>query len=355
MNDLNQLPALLLPWYEKKKRDLPWRKDKDPYHVWLSEIMLQQTRVEAVVGYYRRFLSALPTIRSLAETDEETLLKLWEGLGYYNRARNLQKAAQVIVQQHGGTFPKTYDAIRALPGIGPYTAGAIGSICFDLPTPAVDGNVLRVFTRYCEDGANIDKQSTKAAVAQALRPVYRSPNCGAMTQALMELGATVCVPNGAPKCECCPLKASCKANRNATWMFYPVRDEKKARKTVFKTVLILQCGDRFAIRKRPKTGLLASLWEFPNADVAPTEQTVPDAAAQHALTLAAQLGAQPTDLVLQTGYTHIFTHVEWHMTGYLIRCRRMPDGFLWVTKEQLEHEYALPSAFRPFWELVAEE
>ncbi len=355
MNDLNQLPALLLPWYEKKKRDLPWRKDKDPYHVWLSEIMLQQTRVEAVVGYYHRFLSALPTIRSLAETDEETLLKLWEGLGYYNRARNLQKAAQVIVQQHGGTFPKTFDAIRALPGIGPYTAGAIGSICFDLPTPAVDGNVLRVFTRYCEDGANIDKQSTKAAVAQALRPVYRSPNCGAMTQALMELGATVCVPNGAPKCESCPLNASCKANRNATWMFYPVRDEKKARKTVFKTVLILQCGDRFAIRKRPKTGLLASLWEFPNTDVLQTEQSLPDNAAQHALTLAAQLGAQPTDLVLQTGYTHIFTHVEWHMTGYLIRCRKMPDGFLWVTKEQLEHEYALPSAFRPFWELVAEE
>ena len=349
MNDLNQLPALLLPWYEKKKRDLPWRKDKDPYHVWLSEIMLQQTRVEAVVGYYHRFLSALPTIRSLAETDEETLLKLWEGLGYYNRARNLQKAAQVIVQQHGGTFPKTFDAIRALPGIGPYTAGAIGSICFDLPTPAVDGNVLRVFTRYCEDGANIDKQSTKAAVAQALRPVYRSPNCGAMTQALMELA------NGAPKCESCPLNASCKANRNATWMFYPVRDEKKARKTVFKTVLILQCGERFAIRKRPKTGLLASLWEFPNTDVLQTEQSLPDKAAQHALTLAAQLGAQPTDLVLQTGYTHIFTHVEWHMTGYLIRCRKMPDGFLWVTKEQLEHEYALPSAFRPFWELVAEE
>ena len=171
----------------------------------------------------------------------------------------------------------------------------------------------------------------------------------------MELGATVCVPNGAPKCESCPLNASCKANRNATWMFYPVRDEKKARKTVFKTVLILQCGDRFAIRKRPKTGLLASLWEFPNTDVLQTEQSLPDNAAQHALTLAAQLGAQPTDLVLQTGYTHIFTHVEWHMTGYLIRCRKMPDGFLWVTKEQLEHEYALPSAFRPFWELVAEE
>ena len=355
MSDLKRLPALLLPWYEREKRDLPWRKDKDPYHVWLSEIMLQQTRVEAVIGYYRRFLDTLPTIKALAETDEETLLKLWEGLGYYNRARNLQKAAKVIAQQHGGVFPNTYDAIRALPGIGPYTAGAIGSICFDLPTPAVDGNVLRVFTRYCESGLNIDKQSTKAAVEDALRPVYRSPNCGAMTQALMELGATVCVPNGAPKCESCPLRGECKANKNGSWMFYPVRDAKKARKLVFKTVLVLQCGDRFAIRKRPKTGLLASLWEFPNADVAPTEQAVPDAAAQNALTMAQQLGASPTDLVLQTGYTHIFTHVEWHMTGYLIRCRKMPDGFLWVTKEQLEHEYALPSAFRPFWDVAAGE
>ena len=355
MSDLKRLPALLLPWYEREKRDLPWRKDKDPYHVWLSEIMLQQTRVEAVVGYYQRFLAALPTIKALAETDEETLLKLWEGLGYYNRARNLQKAAQVIGQQHGGVFPQTYDAIRALPGVGPYTAGAIGSICFDLPTPAVDGNVLRVFTRYCEDGGNIDKQSTKTAVEDALRPVYRSPDCGKMTQALMELGATVCVPNGAPKCESCPLKENCKANKNGTWMFYPVRDAKKARKIVFKTVLILQCGERFAIRKRAKTGLLASLWEFPNADVPPTQQAVPDTAAQHALTLAATLGASPTDLVLQTGYTHVFTHVEWHMTGYLIRCRKMPDDFLWVTKAQLEHEYALPSAFKPFWELVAGE
>ena len=221
----------------------------------------------------------------------------------------------MIAQQHGGAFPNTYDAIRALPGIGPYTAGAIGSICFDLPTPAVDGNVLRVFTRYCESGLNIDKQSTKAAVEDALRPVYRSPNCGAMTQALMELGATVCVPNGAPKCESCPLRGECKANKNGSWMFYPVRDAKKARKLVFKTVLVLQCGDRFAIRKRPKTGLLASLWEFPNEDVAQTEQSLPDAAAQHALTFASNLGVQPTDLVLQTGYTHIFTHVEWHMTG----------------------------------------
>ena len=354
MTPLGRLPALLLPWYEKNKRDLPWRQDSDPYHVWLSEIMLQQTRVEAVIGYYRRFLEALPTIEALAHTDEETLLKLWEGLGYYNRARNLQKAARVIVEQHGGVFPREIDAIRALPGIGPYTAGAIGSICFDLPTPAVDGNVLRVLARFSEDGANIDKQQTKAAFEEALRPLYKAGHCGALTQALMELGACVCLPNGAPLCPDCPLKDNCLAKQNDSWAQFPVRDPKKARKIVYKTVLLLQCGDRFAIRKRKKTGLLASLWEFPNVDVLPTNQCDPDKAAQQALSLASDLGAAPTDLLLQSGYTHIFTHVEWHMTGYLIPCRKTPDDFLWVTREQLETEYALPSAFRPFWELAKE-
>ena len=354
MTALERLPALLLPWYETNKRDLPWRQDKDPYHVWLSEIMLQQTRVEAVIGYYDRFLRALPTIEALANADEETLLKLWEGLGYYNRARNLQKAAQVVMAEHGGVFPDTFDAIRALPGIGPYTAGAIGSICFDLPTPAVDGNVLRVYARYLEDGANIDKQQTKDAVAASLRPLYQPGLCGTLTQALMELGACVCLPNGTPLCPGCPLQDSCLAKQHDTWAQFPVRDPKKARKIVYKTVLLLQCGDRFAIRKRKKTGLLASLCEFPNVDVSPLSQSDPDKAAQQALTLAADLGAAPTDLLLQSSYTHIFSHVEWHMTGYLILCRRTTDDFLWVTREQLETDYALPSAFRPFWELVNE-
>ena len=354
MTALERLPSLLLPWYEENKRDLPWRQDKDPYHVWLSEIMLQQTRVEAVIGYYDRFLRALPTIEALANADEETLLKLWEGLGYYNRARNLQKAAQVIMAEHDGVFPDTFDAIRALPGIGPYTAGAIGSICFDLPAPAVDGNVLRVYTRYLEDGANIDKQQTKDAVADTLRPLYQPGRCGALTQALMELGACVCLPNGTPLCPGCPLKDACLAKRHDSWAQFPVRDPKKARKIVCKTVLRLQYGDRFAIRKRKKTGLLASLWEFPNVDVSMTHQSDPDKAAQQALTLAADFGAAPTDLLLQSSYTHIFSHVEWHMTGYLILCRRTPDDFLWVTREQLETDYALPSAFRPFWELMNE-
>lgn len=352
MNPLLCLPDLLLPWYEENKRDLPWRRDKEPYHVWLSEIMLQQTRVEAVIGYYQRFLHTLPTIPALAETDEETLLKLWEGLGYYNRARNLQKAAKVVAQQYGGAFPQTPDAIRALPGVGPYTAGAIGSICFDLPTPAVDGNVLRVVTRVLEDGSNIDKQSTKVAIEALLQPLYQTGHCGALTQALMELGACVCLPNGTPQCARCPLQTICLANQHGTWTQFPVRDPKKARKHIFKIVLVLQCGDRFALRKRGKTGLLASLWEFPNADVSMTHQSDPDKAAQQALLLASDFGAAPTELSMQTGYTHIFTHVEWHMTGCLIQCRRMPGDFVWVTREQLESGYALPSAFRPFWELA---
>jgi A/G-specific adenine glycosylase len=352
MSGLSALPGLLLPWYEENRRDLPWRRDKEPYHVWLSEIMLQQTRVEAVVDYYHRFLRALPTVEALADADEETLLKLWEGLGYYNRARNLQKAAKVVMELHGGAFPQTLDAIRALPGIGPYTAGAIGSICFDLPAPAVDGNVLRVVTRVLEDGANIDKAATKAAIEAKLQPLYEAGSCGALTQALMELGACVCLPNGAPQCERCPLNGVCRAGRNGTWAQFPVRDPKKARRIVFKTVLVLQCGDRFAIRKRGKNGLLASLWEFPNADVSMTHQSDPDKAAQAALQLASDLGAAPTELSMQTGYTHVFTHVEWHMTGYLIQCRKTPDAFVWVTCEQLETDYALPSAFRPFFELV---
>ena len=201
MNDIfSQLPGLLLPWYEKNRRELPWRQDKEPYHVWLSEIMLQQTRVEAVKGYYARFLEALPTATDLAEASEETLYKLWEGLGYYTRVRNLQKAARQIVELHNGRFPTSYDDIRALAGIGDYTAGAICSICFDLPTPAVDGNVLRVCTRLTLDPSPIDKPATKKALTEALAAVYPKES-GTFTQALMELGATVCVPNGAPKCE----------------------------------------------------------------------------------------------------------------------------------------------------------
>lgn len=346
MTDLSLfLPEKLLPWYEQNKRDLPWRQTRDPYRVWVSEIMLQQTRVEAVLGYYRRFLSALPDIQALAAVEDDVLLKLWEGLGYYNRARNLKKAAQVIVSEHGGVFPKDYDAIRTLPGIGPYTAGAIGSICFGLPTPAVDGNVLRVFARLTALEDSIDKDQTKKSVTAALEQVYQTGHCAALTQSLMELGACVCLPNGAPKCALCPLQDDCLAYRNKNWTKFPVRSEKKGRRIEHRAVPVLRCGDRYAIRQRPKTGLLAGLWEFPGELLSP--ETTDEFALQTALKFAETAGAKPRELLQETGYIHIFTHIEWHMHVFLFECAAMPDCFTWATKDELERTFALPSAFRP--------
>lgn len=334
----------LIPWYEAHKRELPWRQDREPYHVWLSEIMLQQTRVEAVKEYYRRFVTALPTIPDLAEAPEEQILKLWEGLGYYNRVRNLQKAAQTICAEYTGVFPSEYAQIRSLSGIGDYTAGAIASICFDAPTPAVDGNVLRVYSRLLADDANIDLQTTKKRITRKLQETYPQKNPGIATQALMELGATVCVPNGAPRCDVCPVAEICQARKQDTWRNLPVRSEKKKRKIVDKTVFILLTEDTVALHKRSASGLLAGMWEFPNVDVKLDKQ--------EAVTQVTGWQAEPVDLLMQTSYTHIFSHVEWHMTAYYIRCRRTNKKWKWVTKESLDETYALPSAFRPFREQI---
>ena len=334
----------LIPWYEAHKRELPWRQDKEPYHVWLSEIMLQQTRVEAVKEYYRRFLTTLPTIADLAEAPEEQILKLWEGLGYYNRVRNLQKAAQTICADYAGVFPSEYAQIRSLSGIGDYTAGAIASICFDAPTPAVDGNVLRVYSRLLADDANIDLQTTKKRITGKLQETYPRKNPGIATQALMELGATVCVPNGAPRCDVCPVAEICQARKQDTWRELPDRSEKKKRKIVDSTVFILLTEDTVALHKRSASGLLAGMWEFPNVDAKLDKQ--------EAVTQVTGWQTEPVDLLMQTSYTHIFSHVEWHMTAYYIRCRKTNKKWKWVTKESLDETYALPSAFRPFREQI---
>ncbi len=343
---LKQMFEALLPWYQSHKRDLPWRKDWEPYHVWLSEIMLQQTRVEAVKEYYHRFITALPTIDALAKAPEEQLLKLWEGLGYYNRVRNLQKAAITICEQYGGTFPEQYEEIRSLSGIGDYTAGAISSICFELPTPAVDGNVLRVYTRLLGDTSNIDKASTKKMVSEQLRQAYPKENPGCATQGLMELGATVCVPNGTPKCELCPLAELCSAKAHGTWQKLPVRDEKKKRKVVKKTVFVLSCDGQYALHKRSGKGLLAAMWEFPNIDV--------DLNEQEAVEKVTSWKLAPEELLLSTKYTHIFSHVEWQMTAYYIRCKTKNTCWSWASLSAIDAEYALPSAFRPFREMLTE-
>lgn len=336
---LKQLPDLLLPWYQENHRDLPWRKDKEPYHVWLSEIMLQQTRVEAVKGYYDRFLSALPDIEALANAEEAHLLKLWEGLGYYSRVRNLQKAAIEIMSTNSGEFPRDYAAVRALPGIGDYTAGAISSICFDEKTPAVDGNVLRVVTRLLDDHSCTDDMKVKRAITSDLEEIYPQ-EAGMFTQALMELGATVCIPNGEPLCHCCPLSRICLAKEKGTVSQLPVRAEKKQRKIEQKTVFLLTCGEEIAIQKRPKKGLLAGLYEFPNlpGDLSPEE----------IITTVENWDLQPEYLEKALGRRHIFTHITWNMTGARVHCGRKNEAFLWVSSSDLKETYALPTAFRQF-------
>ena len=340
-NILSALPSVLLPWYAENRRDLPWRRDREPYHIWLSEIMLQQTRVEAVKGYYARFLTALPSIEALAECEDDKLHKLWEGLGYYSRVRNLKKAAQVIVSQYGSIFPRDHSQVLALPGIGEYTAGAICSIAFGLPTPAVDGNVLRVCSRLLDDSSPIDLPSTKKKVTAALAEIY-PPEAGDFTQAMMELGATICGPNRKPDCENCPCRTFCLGYQRGTADSLPVKSPKKAKRQEDKTVFIFSCDGLYALSKRPDTGLLAGLWEFPN---------VPGKLSpQQALSTAEQLGLRPRELHRQLERKHIFTHIQWNMTGIYMEVSEPAGDFQWFTAKQIESQAALPTAFRQFWE-----
>jgi A/G-specific adenine glycosylase len=343
MNVFEQLPEALLPWYEDNKRDLPWRQDRQPYHVWVSEIMLQQTRVEAVKNYYARFLSALPTIEALAYADDELLHKLWEGLGYYSRVRNMKKAALQVLQQHGGKFPRMYEDVLALSGVGAYTAGAICSICFDQPTAAVDGNVLRVVSRLTENDTPIDSPAYKKEVQTALEAVYPE-NAGAFTQALMELGATVCGPNRKPMCEQCPCRGFCTAYRHGTAEQLPVKKAKAKRKVQEKTVFILSCDGAYALEKRPGTGLLAGLWQFPNCDGRLD--------AQGALAAVEALGLRPRDILRQVTRKHIFTHIEWDMNGIYMEVAEKSGPYVWMTPEQIDTTAALPTAFRQFREEI---
>ncbi len=338
---LKYLPDALLPWYRENRRDLPWRRTKEPYHVWLSEIMLQQTRVEAVKGYYARFLTELPTIEALANCDDDTLHKLWEGLGYYSRVRNLKKAAIRIMEDHGGEFPGEYGSVRALPGIGDYTAGAICSICFDMPAPAVDGNVLRVISRITEDPTPIDLPAQKKAVSEVLAKVY-PVQAGDFTQALMELGATLCGPNWEPRCGECPCRSFCGGALHGTAREYPVKLPKKEKRVEERTVFILSCDGCYALGKRPEKGLLAGLWEFPNA---PGKLELPEAMAA-----VESMGLRIRNIRRQIRRKHIFTHIRWEMTGYYLETAERSGDFVWMSADRIEQEAALPTAFRQFWE-----
>ena len=340
-NILKKLPQTLLPWYDRNKRQLPWREDREPYHIWLSEIMLQQTRVEAVKGYYKRFLENLPTVEALAKSDDEQLHKLWEGLGYYSRVRNLKKAAQVIMEKHGGQFPAEYEQVLALPGIGAYTAGAICSIAFNQKTPAVDGNVLRVFTRLLNDPEPIDTPAMKQRVSEQLQQIYPE-QAGAFTQALMELGATVCGPNRKPDCKNCPCSSFCVGYREGTAQQLPVKSPKKGRRQADLTVFVLCCDGSYALEKRGSAGLLADLWQFPNTPGHLTER--------EAVAWLQEKGITVTDVFRQCEKTHIFTHVQWNMRGYYLQVKAHSGEYTWLTEQEICQQYALPTAFRMFWE-----
>ncbi|MCI5597598.1 MAG: A/G-specific adenine glycosylase [Lachnospiraceae bacterium] len=335
------VPALLR-WYDYNARILPWRSEPTPYRVWISENMLQQTRVEAVKPYYDRFMETLPNVKALAEVEDDKLMKLWEGLGYYNRARNLKAAAQTIMDQFGGELPADYDALLTLKGIGEYTAGAIGSIAYQLPVPAVDGNVMRVVARLLANGDDVLKPATKRWMTKELLDILPKDRPGDFNQALMELGATVCLPNGAPLCGNCPWDTVCKAHKQGNELDYPFKQPKKPRKIEQKKVYLLEYEGKYALRKRPSKGLLAGLWEFPNMSCGEKVEK------RDEFLLKWQELSDEADEMEKLGKgKHIFSHIEWHMTGYHVLLKAKPEekNLVWVSKEEMKEEYAVPAAF----------
>ena len=334
----------LLAWHRANRRPLPWRKDKNPYRIWLSEIMLQQTRIEAVIPYYHRFLSELPTVEALASVSDEKLMKLWEGLGYYSRARNLKKAAISVITEYGGALPRDFGSLRDLAGIGDYTAGAIASIAYGLPEPAVDGNVLRVIMRLTGREDDIALAATKKKVTEELRAVYPSgEEAGLLTEGLMELGEQICLPNGVPKCEDCPWKDFCVANRDGRQQELPQKSPKKSRRSEDYTVLLLIHNGRLALRKRPEEGLLRGMWELPSL--------AGHQSCAEIRSFLEEKGLAPRSVVAREKATHIFTHVEWHMIGMIAECDIPSEDYFWFDKEALEQDVALPTAFRVYRKL----
>ncbi len=336
--ELKPIVEPLLKWYQNNKRMLPWRKDKNPYHVWISEIMLQQTRIEAVKEYYARFMNILPNIQSLSQIDEEDLLKLWEGLGYYSRARNLKKAAIQIMEEYEGNMPEHFAERRKLPGIGDYTAGAIGSICFNEKVTAVDGNVLRVISRIIGSKKDVLLPETKKEVEEMLIKIMPEES-GDFNEGLMELGETICIPSGVPDCKNCPIHQSCYAYAHDLTEEIPVRIKKVKRKQEEKTVFIMITPDgKIALEKRTHKGLLSGMYQLPNVEGFLTEKEMKQ--------VIQKWNLKDTKIKYIKDVKHVFTHIDWYMKGYQVLVEKESEGFLWASPEELESKYALPTAFQ---------
>ena len=346
-----------MKWYMQNARDLPWREDPSPYHVWISEIMLQQTRVEAVKRYYQRFLETLPDVKALAECPEDVYLKLWEGLGYYSRVRNLHAAAVQIMEEYDGVIPDEYETLLKLKGIGSYTAGAIASLAYGKPVPAVDGNVFRVLTRVSGDDTDITKPAFRTEVERLLRKLLEESTEEGLSprvfnQGLMELGALVCVPNGEPHCSECPWKELCAARKEGLIDKLPVKKKAKARRIEERTVLLIRDGDKVAIHKRPAKGLLAGLYEFPNH--------LGHFSEKETLDYVRDMGYSPLRIKRLPDSVHIFSHVEWHMIAYYLMVeeeafaskeqkeKAKKENLIFVDEKEQEEKYAVPSAFHAY-------
>ena len=332
---------LILKWYLENKREFLWRRDKDPYHVWISEIMLQQTRIEAVIDYYSRFMKRLPDIKSLSEISEDELLKLWEGLGYYSRARNLKKAACMIMEKYNGIFPNQYSDILSLPGIGEYTAGAISSICFNDRQVAIDGNVMRVYCRVTNSDLDVSDLKVKKEIGEEIKKILPKES-GDFNQGIMELGEVLCIPNGNPKCRDCPLKYRCKAFLNHRETLIPRKIMKNEKIEEEYTLFLLKYNNQYALRKR-ENGLLKNMWEFPNKEGFLTYSEVEELFPNH------------NGIQLSITNTHIFTHKKWFMNSYFIEIHKRIPEYEWYTLEEIERNLALPSAFMPFYEYLKQK
>lgn len=345
---LMEVRDAVVDWYRTNKRQLPWRENVNAYRVWVSEIMLQQTRVEAVKPYYERFLNEFPTVQELAAADEDKLLKLWEGLGYYNRVKNMQKAAKQVMVDYNGEFPDTYEEIRSLTGIGNYTAGAISAFAYGIPEPAVDGNVLRVISRILSKDEDIMKASVRTKVEDSIREVIPAGAAGDFNQGLIELGALICVPNGMPKCEECPVKEWCLAREENRVMELPVKTKAKARKIEKRTVFIVKDGEKVLIRKRPSKGLLSGLYELPN-ELGHLEE-------EEVIAYCKKNNLSPLRLKKLGSGKHIFSHVEWHMEGYAIQLDELEENrteeMLFAEPKEIEKEYPIPSAFEYYMQFL---